>query len=189
MGAVGLHRAFFVGHSMGGAIALTLAKKHTQQVLGLGLVGTGAKLRIDPNILENTANAQTYLTAIRLVTSKAFSSFASPRLVELAGKRMAETRPSVFHGDLQACDEFDAMADLSSIKMPTLVICGDEDQLTPPRYSQHLADQILGAKCHMISNAGHMVMLEKPHEVAQILCDFLINIPYHPGHIIRRADL
>jgi len=54
--AIGLNRAVFVGHSMGSAIALTLAIHHPQQVLGLGLVGAGARLRVHPDILENADN-------------------------------------------------------------------------------------------------------------------------------------
>ena len=56
--AVGLHRAIFIGHSMGAAIALTLAHNHSDHVLGLGLVGAGARLRVAPVILENSANPQ-----------------------------------------------------------------------------------------------------------------------------------
>jgi len=186
--AVGLHRALFVGHSMGGAIALTLAKNHASQVLGLGLVGSGARLRVDPRIFENTGNTQTYPTAIATIIAKAFSPTANPRLVELAQQRMAKTRPSVLHGDLSACNSFDIMASLPTIKLPTLVVCGQADELTPLRYSQHLADQIPNGTLQIIPAAGHMVMLEKPQEVAAVLARHLSGIPYNPGRVLRRSD-
>lgn len=181
MDAIGLHRAVFVGHSMGGAIALTLAKSHPDRVLGLGLVATGARLRVDPQLLENTANIHTFSTAIAVLTTWSFSAQANPRLVELASKRFSETRPSVLHGDLLACDHFDMMESLATIQTPTLVICGDQDQLTPLRYAQFLRDRIPGAELSIIPGAGHMVMLEHPQTVAEALHQFLSSIPFRPG--------
>ena len=110
--AIGLHRAVFIGHSMGGAIALTLARYHAEHVLGLGLVASSARLRVDPLLLENIANIQTFPTAIDMLTSAAFNPDANPRLVELAGKRFSETRPSVLQGDLIACDSFNMVESL-----------------------------------------------------------------------------
>lgn len=179
--AIGLHSAVFVGHSMGGAIALVLAQKHAEHVLGLGLVSTGARLRVDPIILENTNSSQTYPSTISLIISKAFSDYADPRLVELAARRMNDIRPSVLHGDLIACNEFDIMDSLAMVRTPTLVICGQNDGLTPVRYSQYLSNQIPGAKLEIIPNAGHMVMLEDPQSVAAALRNFLTALPYRPG--------
>jgi pimeloyl-ACP methyl ester carboxylesterase len=181
MSTIGLHRSVFIGHSMGGAIALTLASKHPEHVLGLGLISTGARLRVSPIILENTVNSQTFQTAVAAIISKSFSVKTDAHLVELAHKRMIETRPSVLHGDFLACHNFDFFDKLFAIRTPTLIVCGQDDELTPLRYSQYLSDHIAGAILHVIPNAGHMVMLEQPHKVAQVLLDFLPGIPFHPG--------
>lgn len=181
MEAIGLHRAVFMGHSMGGAIALTLARKHREHVLGLGLISTGARLQVDPLILENTASDQTFPTAISLIISKTFSEYAAARLIELATKRMFEIRPSVLQGDFIACNSFDLLEFLPLIKSPTLVICGQNDALTPLRYSQYLKDRIPGAQLQVIPAAGHMVMLEEPQKVAEAIRTFLSTIPFHPG--------
>ncbi len=61
------------------------------------------------------------------------------------------------------------------------MICGQEDELTPLRYSQYLADQIQGASLEVIAEAGHMVMLERPQAVASALSGFLAQVPYQPG--------
>jgi len=188
MAALGFHQAVFVGHSMGGAIALTLALKHPEQVRGLGLISSGARLRVTPAILENTASPQSLSSALSAITSLVFSRNADPRLVELAARRMAETRSTVLHGDFMACNTFDAMESIAAIRTSTLVICGQEDQLTPMRYSQYLADHIPGALLKIIPKAGHMVMLEQPISVANALSDFLATIPYHPGHSLRHGN-
>ncbi len=189
MEAIGLHQACFVGYSMGGAIALTLAEHHPERVIGLGLIGSGAKLKVDRDILEYAANPQTYLTAVSAITARAFSPTTAEKMIKTAEKRLAATRPSVLHGDLLACNEFDATNALARIKTPTAIICGEHDAITPIRHSRYLADQISGAQCHQIENAGHMAMLEQPRAIAVILQKFLLNMPYNPGEAIRRADL
>lgn len=173
MQAVDLHRAVFTGHSMGAAIAIWLAIEQPGQALGLGLLGAGARLRVHPDILNNVANETTYQTAIAQVVSWSFNEQAPARLVEQAANRLAETRPSVLHGDLLACDAFDEMKRVSGISQPTIVITGAEDRMTPPRYAQFLADNLPNAELHLVPGSGHMVMLEKPQEVTLLLRRFL----------------
>ncbi|TFH33694.1 MAG: alpha/beta hydrolase, partial [Anaerolineales bacterium] len=67
------------------------------------------------------------------------------------------------------------------IDCPTLVICGSEDQLTPPKYSQFLVEQIADASLVLIPNAGHMVMLEQPEQVGDQILDFLRVQAKHLG--------
>lgn len=177
MQAVDLHRAVFAGHSMGGAIALRLAIEHPQHVFALGLLGAGARLRVSPEILRYTASETTFQGALDLIVEWAFSRHAPERLVALARERMAETRPSVLHGDYLACDEFDEIERLSQVTQPAIVITGQEDRLTPPRYAQFLADGIPNAGLHLVPQAGHMVMLEKPAHVASLLKTFLDGMP------------
>ena len=176
MNGIGLHRVVFVGHSMGSAIALSLALDHPEHVLGLGLVGAGARLHVSPTLLESTSSQMTYQNAIDLIVSRSFGDQTSKQLVALAALRMAETRYSVLHGDLLACDVFDVTNRLTEIDLPTLVICGNQDKMTPKRYSQFLVDGISGAQIVIIPDAGHMVMLEKPKTVADALLNFLNGI-------------
>ncbi len=176
LGVVGFHRAVFVGHSMGSAVGLSLALDYPTQVLGLGLLSAGARLRVAPLLLEAVASVTTFTTAVETMVNWAFSSLAPTRVVQLAAQRMGETRPAVLHGDFLACDTFDVIGRIGQIQCPTLVVCGEEDKLTPLRYSQFLVDNIPGASLKTIPAAGHMVMLEKPQEVASALVDFLVSI-------------
>lgn len=178
MTAIGLHQAVFVGHSMGGAIAMTLALDFPEQVLGLGLVSTAPKLPVNPAFIENAGSPTTFHKAVDMLVKWSFSPDSPEQLRELAGKRMAETRPSVLHGDLLACDSFDIADSLGEIHQPSLVICGAEDKMTPLRYSLVLKDNLPSARLESIPAAGHMLMLEKPQEVAQALASFLGEIRF-----------
>ena len=91
---------------------------------------------------------------------------------------MMETRQAVLYGDFLACDSFDVMDSVKNIRIPTLLICGGEDRMTPPTRSEYLRDQIQGADLHIIERAGHMVMIERPDEVAGLLTGFLDQVPY-----------
>ena len=171
--ALELGSCVFAGHSMGGAIALTLSLDHSEHVAGLILVGTGGRLRVHPDILTLTASEDTFPQAVAAIGSWAFSEQADDGLVELAGKRLLETPHQAVHADFVACNHFDVLSRLSEIHTPTQVICGDKDQLTPPKYSQHLVDQIPDASLTIIEGAGHMVMLEKPEAITSSILDFI----------------
>ncbi len=173
MKALKLPSAIMVGHSMGSAIALSLAIYHPKHVLGLGLVGSGAKLRVDRALVDLAANPASFLSAIKLVTQKAYSPSTSHRLTELGAQRLSETRPAVLSGDFIACDAFDVLEHVGRVSVPAVIICGKDDQMTPLRRSEFLRDQIADAELHVVQDAGHMVMLEKPDEVAELLREFL----------------
>ncbi|HSB66361.1 MAG TPA: alpha/beta fold hydrolase [Anaerolineales bacterium] len=176
-----LRRAVLIGHSMGSAIALALAVHHPEYVVGLGLLGAGARLRVLPELLAYIADQTTFYKATDLLVTCSFSANAPAHLVELAAKRLLETRQSVLYGDLIACDRFDMMDQLKNVRQPTQVICGEEDQLTPLRFAQFLANSIPNARLSVIPDAGHMVMLEKPDLVVESLHSFLQDITFHPG--------
>ena len=173
-----IHQAVFVGHSMGGAIALTMGLHHPERVLALGLVGTGARLRVDPVLIENASRPETFPSVIAAMTERAFGPKTPERLKKLGAKRMAETRPVVLHSDFLACNTFDIMDSLNQIQTPCLVLCGENDQLTPPRRAQYLSDQLPHAELQIFPRAGHMLQIEEPAAVAQALSDFLEKIPH-----------
>jgi pimeloyl-ACP methyl ester carboxylesterase len=171
--SIRLTRVVWVGHSMGGAISLTAALTAPERTAGLVLVGTGARLRVNPAILEAVGQPATFPQAVDTIIKWAFSPQASERLTRLARNRMAQTPPEVLLGDFSACDQFDAMARLGKITVPTMILCGKDDKLTPEKYSHYLAENIPNASLHVIEAAGHMVMLERPKQVAKAVREFL----------------
>ena len=178
MKAVRLSAAVLVGFSMGSAIAMSLALQYRKRVLGLGLIGGGAKMRVAQSTLEMAANPSTFPSAVQAIIENSYSTTADPHLKELAIKQMSETRQAVLYGDFLACDLFDVMDTVKKIHVPTLVVCGSADRMAPPNRSEYLRDQIEDAQMQIVEGAGHMVMIERPDEVAGLLNKFLNKIPY-----------
>jgi pimeloyl-ACP methyl ester carboxylesterase len=171
MDAMGIERGVVAGHSMGGAIALSAALDKPGRVAGLVLVGTGARLRVLPTILEGTLTD--WPATAQLVCQYAYSSKAPAALVQLGQRQMLAVPGETVHDDFAACNDFDVTNRLGEIRCPTLVLCGTEDNLTPPKYSAFLAEQIHGARLRLIEKAGHMVMIEKEREVAEAISEWL----------------
>lgn len=181
MDSLKIRKAVFVGHSMGGAIALWLGIHRPSRVLGLALIGAAPKLRVSPELLSNASNTLTFPAAVRMLIENSFSTSAPARLKELAAQRMSEVRSSVVHGDFLACDAFNEVNLLGRIKAPTLIVCGTEDKMTPIYLSQAMHQHIKDSLIRTVDGAGHMVMLEQPLVVANVLQLFLNGILYQPG--------
>jgi pimeloyl-ACP methyl ester carboxylesterase len=173
MDDLGINQAVITGHSMGSAIAQMLSLDYPERVKALILIGTGAKLRVHPKLIQFCSSESTYPEAVSQVMEWAFSSQADQRLVELAGERMADTSHTVVHKDFLACDAFDIRDRVKDINQPVLVICGSEDQMTPVRFSQFLIEELPEAHLEIIPNAGHMAMLEQPEIVANLIRKFI----------------
>lgn len=171
MDALDLEKPTLMGHSMGGAVAQDFALTYPHRLDGLILVGTGARLRVAPAILDGIH--QDFEGAVRLICNYAYAPDAPAQLKRLGVQRMAETRPDVLYGNFLACDIFDVIDRLGEITAPTLIICGTADRLTPPKYSTFLRDRIPGAQLVLIEGGGHMVALEQPQAVIQAVTRFL----------------
>lgn len=172
--ALHLERAVVVGHSLGGAIAQTLALAHPARIAGLGLIGTGARLRVLPAILDGLLND--YDRVAELVVDY---SYAPGLDASLRARALAEFRACpapVTHGDFSACNRFDLIARVSEIRAPTLVVCGKEDRLTPVKYAEFLAAKIAGARLVVVEGAGHSVMIEQADAVNRALIEWVSNL-------------
>jgi pimeloyl-ACP methyl ester carboxylesterase len=162
------------GHSMGGAIAQQFALAYPNRVEGLILVGTGARLRVLPRLLELLATD--YERGVDLLMSLAVGPDAPAELRKALHRATADTAPGVVLGDLQACNAFDVMRRISTVTAPTLVICGEEDQLTPPKYARFLGEHIAGARVVVVPGAGHYVQVEKPRETTAAIREFVAGL-------------
>jgi len=164
-------RPVLLGHSMGGAIALTVGLRRPELLRGLILLGTGARLRVMPAVLEGLA--RDFPATVKMIVPFSYGPGADPRTVAQGIEQMGATAPEVLLGDFTACDRFDLMERLGDIRLPTLVLVGDQDQMTPLKYSQRLAQAIPGAQMRVIAGAGHMLYLEQPRQVNQAVAEFM----------------
>jgi len=153
-------------HSMGGAIALDFALRFPHQLNGLILIGTGARMRVTPRIMEIFAPGQSF-PEFNTFTK---SAVANPEVFIQAG-----IDPIYYH-DFLFCDGFDYMDRIKCIETPTLVIGATEDPIKPPRCSQYLADSIPNSQLVIIEQAGHLMMLEKPQQVNDHIEQFITSM-------------
>jgi pimeloyl-ACP methyl ester carboxylesterase len=172
--ALGITRVVIGGHSMGGAIAQQFALSRRERVDGLVLIGTGARLRVLPRVLDLLATNDR--EGVNLLMSLAVGAKAPAELRASLHRSTAENPAGVVLGDLQACDAFDVMSRISTVKAPALVIGGEEDQLTPPKYSRFLGQRIAGARVVIVPGAGHYVQVEKPRETTAAIREFLVGL-------------
>jgi pimeloyl-ACP methyl ester carboxylesterase len=86
--------------------------------------------------------------------------------------RTVQVGAEVQLNDFTCCDKFDVMNRLDQIKVPTLVLCGSEDLMTPPKYGSYLASQIEGAKL-VVVDGTHFFFAERPQIVNQAIEQFL----------------
>ncbi len=172
--ALQFDRAVIIGHSLGGAIAQMLALAHPERVAGLGLVGTGARLRVLPAILDGVLNDFDNIAELVVDYSYALGLDTSLRARALADLRACPAQ--VAHGDFSACNNFDIIARVSEIRAPTLVVVGKDDRLTPVKYAEFLASKIPGARLAIVEGAGHSVMIEQADAVNRALINFVSNL-------------
>lgn len=161
---------FLLGHSLGGAIALNTALQKPKNLRAIGLLGTGAKLRVQPQILSTIATD--FEAAIELLVRWEFRAEAPEGLLQWRSEQMRRNGQAVLLRDFTTCDEFNVMERLREIDVPALVICGQDDKLTPVKYSQYLKDQLHEARLEVIEGAGHNMMLEQPEALNRAIRDF-----------------
>lgn len=173
MDALKVDKAVCIGHSMGGAIALTLALHYPARVLGLVLIASSAKLSVNPAFLEGFATD--YPAAVTQLVSWQYSP-QSEMAQRRAIQRLLEIQPDVLAADFTVCNQFDIRSQIGQIDHPALVVAGDEDRMTPFRFSgDGLRDQLSKATLAKISGGSHMMMIEQPDVVAAPIQQWLME--------------
>lgn len=159
LGRLAAERVALMGHSMGGAVAMETALAAPSRVKALVLVGTGARLKVAPQILEGLTAR--FDATVALIMRNAYGPAADQAWVREGERLMRAAGQTVVRKDFEACEAFDRTDELGRIAMPCLVACGREDRLTPPALSEALCRAIAGSRLALIEGAGHMVMIEK----------------------------
>jgi len=91
-------------------------------------------------------------------------------MLRAAIRLIDSSRPGVLHADLAACNDYlTAMEAAAKVTCPTLFLLGRGDKMTPVKVAQDLIGTIAGAEKEVIGSAGHMMMIEAPHDSRRAL--------------------
>ncbi|HUN66967.1 MAG TPA: alpha/beta fold hydrolase [Bacteroidota bacterium] len=180
-----ISRAVLVGLSMGGYIALRTAERNPERVRALVLCDTRSEADGNEGKIRRAAQAN-------LVRSEGLAAFlepflqgvfykgtysSNPELVSTIRSTIERTSPRSITGTLIAlAGRTDTTPALYSIRVPTLILVGKNDTLTPVSASTAMKEKIPGAKMHIIPKAGHLSNLENPQEFNERLLDFLAGL-------------
>lgn len=176
-----VRQAVWVGHSMGGYVALAGCRLARERFLGLALVNSQTLADHDEArrgrlaLVEKIATGGSHIAA-EVMLPKLFSPqlpVDSP-LREEARQIIAATPATGIIGALQGlARRTDSTTLLAEVDFPTLILAGSEDQIIPLERSRQLHAQLHKGTLAVIAGAGHMAMRERPEETTRALRDFL----------------
>ncbi len=184
---LGIERPVVAGLSMGGYVALAMWRRHRRRIRALVLLDTRAGADSD----ESRAKRRQQIETVR---SQGPVVLAAQLLPGQLGDRTRERHPEVVEdvrmmlarapvegivGALEAMiSRPDSTPTLRTIDVPTLIVVGEEDSLTPPAEARKLHEGIAGSRLELISGAGHLSSLERPAAVNHVLSEFIARLEY-----------
>jgi 3-oxoadipate enol-lactonase len=174
------------GLSMGGYIAFEFAHQFPQRLRALILADTKAEADSPEAKIKRDE-------MIEFARDHSGAEVFEKMLPNLMGQTTRDSRTDVIEGARQIAstlnsptlvsliealrDRRDSTPILAQIAVPTLVICGDEDIITPPDGARNMAHAIANSRLEIISKAGHLSNLEQPHEFKRVVREFLMQLP------------
>jgi pimeloyl-ACP methyl ester carboxylesterase len=156
------------GHSMGGAIALELARHYPHCLQGIALVCSGASFAVSPQVLDLCRLPDT-TELNRFLAKYAYGRHVAKEQIMQWQQELGSPPPPVCLAGFTACSTFDFREHLAAIDLPTLVVSASQDRMTPTSDAELLAGRLPRAKWVEIAESGHMVTLEQPEPLAAVL--------------------
>jgi pimeloyl-ACP methyl ester carboxylesterase len=170
--AAGVGTARVVGHSMGSLVALEAAARHPDLVSALALIATGAPMQVSDELLNAAKSNDHAAIDMIAIWGNGYRATLGGSLVPglwMLGdaERLLECcRPGVLFADLAACNDYrGALAAAAKVAVPSVVILGGRDLMTPPKSGRALTAALPSARITVIEGAGHLLMSERPEEV------------------------
>jgi pimeloyl-ACP methyl ester carboxylesterase len=183
MEIMGIAQAPVIGHSMGGTVAMNLALEHPSRVEKVIVIGSpmvGSSL----NILLKLAGYQfiaslvwSNLDLLRLGL-KIFSfqlAQDGPKLYRMLAKDLSQTTVEAFCWSIASLREINLKPYLNQVKVPTLAIYGEKDNIVQPSQASIIGEQVENARVEWMNGSKHFPMLDEPERFTSVLLDFLAS--------------
>lgn len=173
-------RTILLGHSMGGMIVQQFCVAHPDAVQALILCSTAASGRalkdaggFDCIATLEEINKDGFERSVKNSVSYLFASTTSTEILNFTLSEELKTDVDAAVGCLKGMWGWNIQDQLSQIRVPTMIVVGEEDRATPPACSLSLKNSIVSSRIRTISNCGHMISVEKPQELNLIVKEFL----------------
>ncbi len=177
---LGIPRTHFVGLSMGGMIGQTLALTTPELLASLALCDTSSRVPVEAKpVWEDRIRTAETRGMEPLVEPTLGRWFTAPfrvtggDVVEHVRSMIRRTSPAGYVGCCHAIAALDLTERLGAIRLPTLIIVGEEDQGTPVAASRTIHERISGSELAILKSASHLSNLEQPEEFTRTLTAFL----------------
>ena len=176
--ALSVQKAVVCGLSVGGMIALQLARSHPARVGALVLCDTAATIGTEE--VWNARIAAVEAVGLESIAAAVMERWFTatfrekePATVEGHRNMLERTTPAGYIGTCAAIRDADLAAHLGTLRVPTLALCGDQDVATPAERVRSMAEAIPGARFAVIPGAGHLPCVEQPQALAREVARFV----------------
>lgn len=186
MQQLGIEKYTVIGHSLGGAIALSMAVQYPQTIEKLCLINSFAHLR--PQKLDDwiyllrrfsRAMMLSPKTQAEMVANRIFPEVSQSVLRDMVVQKIIETDTGAYKNAMKSIAFFDIRKMLSKISIPCLIITSEHDNTVSKKIQQEMAEKIPTARQEILYKGGHAIIVEQPELVNQLILDFLINHPLY----------
>lgn len=183
-----IERAVIAGLSMGGYVAMAMWRRHRHRIRALVLADTRA-VADTPEMVERRRSM------IEAAEDQGSSAVANMQIAGMMGKTTRDKRPDIYDaihrmmaqapvagiiGALEAMiDRPDSTSTLATVDVPTLIIAGDEDVITPPKESRIMQALIPGSRIEILQQAGHLSNVERPAAFNTVVSEFVGSLLYN----------
>lgn len=181
MTALGIERAHVCGLSLGGVVAIAMHHQAADRCASLILADSFAVHPAGQAIYHRSIAASRAGPMRALAEARAGALLApgNQHVRDEVVETMAGIDSSAYRAGAAAVWLADQRERAAAIRVPTLVLCGDQDEVTPPELSRELCALIPGAELQLIANAGHLSNLEQPQAFNAAVDDFLARERFH----------
>ena len=185
---LGIERAVIAGLSMGGYVAFALWRRHRDRVRALVLADTRA-------VADTVEVVERRRELIEAAEEKGATAVANMQIAGLVGRTTRDKRPDIYDamhrmiaqasvgGIIGATEALiarpDSTSTLSTIDVPTLIIVGEEDVITPLKDARRMQAAIVGSRLEVLKGAGHLSNVERPAAFNTVMTEFLGTLLYN----------